>query len=57
MDKTAGLPRAQSIKADLEQGARDRQKSLDSRGTDSVLVFSLLRRNTMTMATHLKQNI
>lgn len=57
MDKTAGLPRAQSIKADLEQGARDRQKRLDSRGTDSVLVFSLLRRNTMTTATHLKQNI
>lgn len=57
MGKTAGLPRAQSIKADLGQGARDRQKSLDSRGTDAVLVFSLLRRDTMTMATHLKQSI
>lgn len=38
MGKTASLPRAQSVRANLEQGARDRQKSLDSRGTVSALV-------------------
>jgi hypothetical protein len=32
--KTASLLRAQRIRADLEQGARHRQKSLESRGTD-----------------------